>query len=451
MSAEPPAVDEALVARLWQTQRFARHALRTVDGGAVEVVYPGRRRGERGPDFQEALLAFADGELQRGGVEVHLRSGDWARHGHQRDPAYNETLLHVVLWHDAREPPRRADGSLLPTVVLADHLDAPLAAVAADLPPRAEEWPRLERGACGPDAPGVAARLDAAGLARFEARRAVYEADLQEGGPGALLLRGLVEAAGYGTNREAARRLAAWVEPDAVRVARHAGVAAVQALLLGGAGLLPSQRGRDADAPSVEVIEAGWHTLRPSVSPALAASDWRFFGVRPASAPPRRLAGLAVLLTRAALDGLLADAARAVCTLAPRPAARALAHALYVGPDDAYWLYHWDFGRATARPLPALIGPERAAEMVVNVVLPLLAAWGAVLDDAALSAAAVTCYVQHPPAGDNERLRHMRRQVMGGEDRSLVSTACRQQGLLHVYAQTCGWRRCGACVVGPGP
>jgi hypothetical protein len=225
---------------------------------------------------------------------------------------------------------------------------------------------------------------------------------------------------------------------------------ALEALLLGVAGLLPSQRDRAPDAPAVAAVEAAWRRLAAGAPQPLGAGDWRFFGVRPASYPPRRLAGLARLLARAAPDRLLGDAARALRTLGARTAARALAQALAVEADAGYWRDHWDFGRASSRPLPALLGPERAAEIVVNVLLPLLASWGEALGDDALTAAARACYVEHPPAGDNERLRHMRRQVLGGADRATTGTACRQQGLLHVYATTCGWRRCGACAVGPG-
>src|SRR5581483_4146747 len=170
--------------------------------------------------------------------------------------------------------------------------------------------------------------------------------------------------------------------------------------------------------------ETAWARWAAEGISPLAAGAWRFVGIRPVAAPPRRLAGVAHLLARTPADRLLADAARALRTLAPRPAARALA---------------------------ALLGPERAAEVVVSALLPLLAAWGEALGDEALTAAARACYLQHPPAGDNERLRHMRRQVLGGADRAATGTACRQQGLLHVYATTCGWRRCGACAVGPGP
>ena len=242
---------EAFVVRLWQAQRFAREALCTVGGDAVQVVYPGRRRAERGPDFQGALLTFRGTDLRHGGVEMHLRSSDWARHGHDRDPAYDATLLHVVLWHDARRPIRRADGSEVPTLALGAYLTEPIDVVAASLPAEPVEWPLAERGPCAPAADAVAARLEAAGVARYTARSLAYAQSLQARGAADLLCGGLIEAMGYGTNREPARALAAALPYDLLAVARQQPDGArrivVTALLLGLAGLLPSQRGRSSD------------------------------------------------------------------------------------------------------------------------------------------------------------------------------------------------------------
>jgi Protein of unknown function (DUF2851) len=447
------ALGEAFVVRLWQAQRFAREALRTVGGDAVQVVYPGRRRAERGPDFQGALLTFRGTDLHHGGVEMHLRSSDWARHGHDRDPAYDATLLHVVLWHDARRPIRRADGSEVPTLALGAYLTEPLDVVAASLPADPVEWPLAERGPCAPEADAVAARLETAGVARYTAHLLAYAQSLQARGVADLLCGGLIEAMGYGTNREPARALAAAVPYDLLAAARRqpegARLIAITALLLGMAGLLPSQRGRmtgDSEASALELAWREWALLVPA-GPQPA---WRFFGVRPASYPTRRLAGLGALLARVDPATLLAAAARALRTQPPRAAARSLASALRVEADDGYWRDHYDFGATSNRPLPAPIGQERAAVIVVNVLLPLLAAWGEVLDDEELSASALACYLQHPATGDNERLRHMRRQILGSPQRGIASTACRQQGLLHIYAQTCDWRKCADCVVGPG-
>lgn len=427
------AIDERLVVRLWRAQAFAREALRTLDGRAVQVVYPGRPRPGGGPDYQGALIAF-DGVLARGDVELHLRAGDWARHGHDHDPAYNATVLHVVLWADGAAPARRADGTLLPTLALAPYLRADPAALGAILPADAPPWPLSERGPCAPDTAQLAAQLDAAGLARFAARQARYAAELEEHAVADLLLGGLVEAMGYGVNREPAQALAARLPayaPLRALVQRCAEPPAEgwQALLLGLAGLLPAQRGAAPARP----VERRWEVLWPRLAavvgaPALAATAWRTAGLRPVSHPARRLAGLGVLLGERPLAALLGDAARALLAEPPRRATRTLAQALVV---------------------PAVLGPDRAADIVVNVLLPLLAAWGESLAHPALAAAAQACYRAHPPLSDNERLRHMRQQVLGRDDRALFTTACRQQGLLHIYAQTCAGRRCAACLLGP--
>ena len=68
-------------------------------------------------------------------------SSDWTRHGHHADPAYDATLLHVVLWHDAGAPVRCHAGRSVPTLALADYLLGPLAEVAATLPAAPVELP----------------------------------------------------------------------------------------------------------------------------------------------------------------------------------------------------------------------------------------------------------------------------------------------------------------------
>jgi hypothetical protein len=44
----------------------------------------------------------------------------------------------------------------------------------------------------------------------------------------------------------------------------------------------------------------------------------------------------------------------------------------------------------------------------------------------------------------------MERRLLGPGGPAAVSTACRQQGLHHVFAQSCEARDCAACVAGGG-
>ena len=68
-------------------------------------------------------MLFINGVSRRGPVEIHLRPEDWYHHGHDQDPAYAETILHVV-W--SLPASGQAKPGNLPTLVVRDHLAMPL-------------------------------------------------------------------------------------------------------------------------------------------------------------------------------------------------------------------------------------------------------------------------------------------------------------------------------------
>jgi hypothetical protein len=63
----------------------------------LRVKSPGSWNRGAGPDFKEAVIEV-DGEPRLGDIELHLYREDWWRHGHDQDPAFNEVVLHVVLF-----------------------------------------------------------------------------------------------------------------------------------------------------------------------------------------------------------------------------------------------------------------------------------------------------------------------------------------------------------------
>lgn len=81
---------------LWQNKLLPFHHMSLVSGESFKVIYPGDyNETESGPDFFNAQIVL-DGILWNGNVELHVRSSDWYRHGHQHDPAYSNVILHVV-------------------------------------------------------------------------------------------------------------------------------------------------------------------------------------------------------------------------------------------------------------------------------------------------------------------------------------------------------------------
>src|SRR5262245_5763215 len=99
MPAVLPAIKEDLLQFIWEQQLFARHAMRTTDGKTLQVIKPGRVQGDSGPDLVDARVRI-DGQILAGTIEVHFRSSDWFAHKHEKDPAYDNVVLHVVYEHD---------------------------------------------------------------------------------------------------------------------------------------------------------------------------------------------------------------------------------------------------------------------------------------------------------------------------------------------------------------
>lgn len=129
----PFTFPEALLQKIWWRREFDASALATLAGERVEVLDPGRWNLIGGPDFQDARLLIG-GRETRGAVELHLHARDWQAHAHAADPAYDQVVLHVVLFPP---PPgvtttRGAGGRAIPVVVLLPWLHHDLEEYAAE-------------------------------------------------------------------------------------------------------------------------------------------------------------------------------------------------------------------------------------------------------------------------------------------------------------------------------
>jgi hypothetical protein len=447
MAARAPGrVSEHLVAWLWRRQ-LLHGPLRCDDGRVVQVVYPGRPWGEGQPDFQGALIAWPDGRIERGDVEIHVGPRDWKQHGHQRDPAYGRVILHVAFSADSSGPTLNVLGERVPTLVLEPFLAESLELLRLEF-----ECDRaLAVAPCDQDPERVAALLEHAGLQRFGARADRLEGDLSVARPSELLWRGVARALGYTRNAEAMAHLTSHVSLADVSTLSASlvelePVTTVFGALLGSAGLLPGQRGMTPRGLFAEELERaweaaaglGWRVVR-------GGPTWETRRVRPGNHPVRRLAALAVLAGSFQHDEPLSYLARLVMD-EPRPAARLTSYFQVRGPVRE-WGGIVDLDCVADPPVPGLVGRERAGEIVINAVLPLLHALGRYWDDRRLERASLEAYRTFPRTSPNRLVRGMAEQIAGVDGLRLADTACRQQGLLHIYRTTCEAHACGECLV----
>jgi hypothetical protein len=404
----------------------------TRHGVPVTVIFQGRAGRGPGPDFRGAVIAGPSGVPLRGDVELHVRSSSFRAHGHERDPAYARVILHVVFEDDTGADTPLPGGGSAPVVALAPWV----ARRAREL----ESWlerPLLWREPChdavmrmGVD--GAGAALEAEGDRRFEAKVARARESVRAAGVDGALYEGLLEALGYGGNAPPMLALARLLPWPRLRDQAGGDRGAIEALLLGSAALLPSQRGHRG--PMDAHVAALEERFAKGRLPSLAPGIWKTWGVRPENAPARRVAAAAALVARAGEPSALlaiADARTVNEAIAP----------LCISAEG-YWLRHHDVCAGPCRLPAGFVGRSRALEIVVNVVLPVACAAG----DAALAGRARELFGRLPRPAAYGATRFIE-EALASEGMRVPVNARRAQGLLSLQREWCAAGGCGRCAL----
>ena len=429
---------ERQAALIWQ--QVVGKELAGTEDELVSVIYPGRISGDNGPDFRDAVIAHKS-RITKGDVEVHVKSSDWYSHEHHTDAAYNNVILHVVLWHDSSSATLARSGKIIPVLCLAEALRHQPYLLAPRLP-CFQILDRLDRQT-------LAKFLNAAGEERFTGKARQFQNQMQREEPGQVLFRGMMRALGYAKNTKPFQELADRM-PLSYLESRK-GLALKQALLLGTAGLLPSQRRQAKYSRRKEVreLEQMWRSESRGIK-AMTEDDWNFSHVYPNNSPVRRIVALSYLLERYRKEGLPVGILRLVKE-APLPAGHRLLENGLTVIGDGYRRDHFDFGVRSKTTIPrnkygALLGHSKAGEIAVNVVLPFAFSWGESRfnrDEAKLTENAIELYRNYLRLAENCLTRHMSNQL--GLEEGFPLTACHQQGLIHIFKNYCREGRCSQC------
>jgi len=84
---------------LWRFKKFETLNLRTTQKEQITIIKTGDYLELSGPDFFNAQIIIGD-QKWAGNIEIHIKSSDWYVHGHEKDDAYDNVILHVVWKHD---------------------------------------------------------------------------------------------------------------------------------------------------------------------------------------------------------------------------------------------------------------------------------------------------------------------------------------------------------------
>ena len=104
---------------LWKFRKFDNLNLKTAQNESITIIKPGDYLGLSGPDFFNAHIKIGD-QKWAGNVEIHLKSSDWYLHNHEKDPAYENVILHVVWENDTAI--FRENNTEIPVLILKDYV-----------------------------------------------------------------------------------------------------------------------------------------------------------------------------------------------------------------------------------------------------------------------------------------------------------------------------------------
>lgn len=407
---------------LWKYSLFEKGNLETTDGQKVEVIVHGEYNTDSGPDFTNARIKLND-TLWAGNIEIHQRSSDWIRHGHQTDKAYDSVILHVVENDDA--PIVRTCGTPVPALalrfnnLLLDNYEHLL---------RSKRWIYCEDTFDTVPSIVVNMWIERLVVERLESKTHLIVKLLEESKNDWHTAFYQLLARSFGTNVNAdAFEMLAKSLPHSVLAKHKNDVTQIEALLFGQSGLLEMAEDDEyvKGLKNEYAFLKGKYKLEP-----IPSSSWKFMRLRPMNFPTVRIAQFARLIHVS--TGLLSKVIEAGTADEVKQ--------LFNIDVSEYWLTHYSFGKTSTHKQKHL-GHSAVETILINTVVPFMFYYGKMngqedLQEKALQVLGSIPFEQNQITG---------RWVGRVPD---CENASRSQALIHLEKNYCAHGKCLQCAIG---
>lgn len=418
-------MQEDFIDWIWKNRQFRQQDLHCVNGERLEILHPGRRNTDSGPDYFDARVKI-DGVTWIGNVELHIQASDWIRHRHHHDPMYDNVILHVV--HETDMDIFRKDGSRIPGLSLKNRYPDHLLNQYLNLVQGTSTWIPCEK--LLPEIPELViqscyAVMITERLERKTRHLSVLLNQTCNNWEEAFYIK-LAEGFGFRVNNQPFYMLASSLPLSLIRKYCEKEFYC-EALLFGQAGMLNEEM---KDAYGRELY-LHYHYLQRlySLQP-LQKHLWKKGRLRPANFPERRIAQFSALLksSPALFDSLIN------CNDFSE-----LKDKLNVTPDN-YWKRHYVFDKETPQ-INASIGEQSILNLIINVIIPFTFYYGRQrgiieMTDKALG------WLEQCETEANSIIRNWNRIGIRAVN------ALESQALIHLRNEYCVYKKCLNCRIG---
>lgn len=430
---------EKLLQYCWKHRILPEGELRTADGESIEIVDTGLLNTDAGPDFFNARLRIG-GRLWAGNVEIHIRRNDWYAHGHDRDVAYDNVILHVVDAQsngpaDADSAIRTREGRILPEVKISvpEEIRANYRELLSE-----DSYPP-----CYKIIPNVTPLSMHSWMAALQTERLKQKTEAIA--ERVSMLKGdwehayfitLARSYGFGSNSDALEQWARNMPMTSVAHHRD-NLFQIESIFFGQAGMLNIAAVRErlqletAADEYFQRMQSEYEYLKHKFQMTdKYAPQWKYMRMRPQNFPTIRIAQLARLYyeRRTSLSQLIE------CDTIDK-----LRKMFHCGVSD-YWQTHYTFGHES-QPSAKQLSAASISLLMINCAIPMIFAYGRQTGSEALCNRALDLLESLPP--ENNTITRMWKQV-GLESRSAGDT----QALIQLKKQYCDRKDCLQCRIG---
>ena len=417
-------MQEDFIHYLWKYKKFDIKKIETTEREPIRVISVGTHNLNTGPDFFAAQLKIGE-QIWAGNVEIHKKSSDWFVHHHEKDPNYDNVILHVVWEHDIEI--HRKDSTLIPTLELKAFVNPEALNAYKMLFNTTQKWINCDTRFNAIDSFVMSSWLERLYFERLERKSlAVYELlKLSKNDWEAVLFMSLARNFGLKVNGDSFFSLANSFDFSIVRKLQSQPIA-LEALFYGQAKLLDEV----SEAPYFMQLKKEYQFLKQKFNLSNnVILPIQFFRLRPLNFPTIRLSQLAALYQkRTHLFSQIIEAE----TL------EAL-YAIFNVKASLFWETHYTFNKVS-KPVKKKLSKAFIDLLLINTIIPIKYS-----------------YAKQQGKTINNVLIHLIEQI-ASEKNSIINkfnslkpvskSALQSQGLIQLKTEYCDKNKCLQCAIG---
>ena len=416
-------IKEEFLSFLWQYRKISGF-LTSTKGEHIEVLHPGVKNNDEGPDFLGAKIRIGN-TLWAGNVEIHVKSSDWDKHQHKIWAKYESVILHVV--YEADKKIARKTNEELVTVELKNQINYKYLEKYIDLQNNTN-WIPCHNNLLKVDEIIINPWLSRLLIERLERKtseiRKIIDNNRMDWQTS--FYQWLSSCFGFKLNNLGFLMLSKSL-PLNIILKHQDHPFQVEALLMGQAGLLLNSF-KDEYTKQLKQ-EYDFLAKKYSLEP-IDARIWKFMRTRPSNFPTIRISQLANVISR--IKYLLPE-------LFNNPDINRISEILSANVSD-YWLNHYVFDKESIKKSKKL-GTMAIHSLIINAITPFVFLYGKFHSNQLLQDNAIKLLDSIPPE-ENKVTKKWK------EYKIKIENAADSQSLIELFNNYCCNKKCVHCSIG---